>query len=83
MNEILEAERFVKELDHLLAGTKGEVALDSELAKDMEFAEQVHCSDHSGESKVRRSLKEKLLTARKPTRSIRAPPPPCLRAIFN
>ncbi|MCX5796179.1 MAG: VWA domain-containing protein [Elusimicrobia bacterium] len=67
MNEILEAERFCKELDCLLAGTKGGDPLDEESAKDMEFAERIVSSDRSGESKVRRSLKAKLL-ARKPGR---------------
>ncbi|MDD5627610.1 MAG: von Willebrand factor type A domain-containing protein [Elusimicrobia bacterium] len=61
MNENLEAERFSKELDCLLAGTKGSEPLDPELAKDMEFAERIVSSDKSGESKVRHSLKRRLL----------------------
>jgi Ca-activated chloride channel family protein len=68
MNENMEAERFAKGLDSLLAGKKGGEALDAELAKDMEFAEKLVCSDKSGESKVRRSLKEKLLAQPKPSR---------------
>ena len=66
MNENMEADKFAKELDSLLAGKKGGEALDAELAKDMEFAEKLVCSDKSGESQVRRSLKEKLLKAAAP-----------------
>jgi Ca-activated chloride channel family protein len=65
MNEIQEAERFTKELDGLLAGTKDAEGLDPELAKDVEFAERMLASDLSARSAIRRTLKTRLLDSLK------------------
>ena len=56
MDEILEAEAFCRDLDALMSG-----AVDATTTKDLELSLKMSRLDFSGESRVRRSLKDRLL----------------------
>ncbi|MCM2304054.1 MAG: von Willebrand factor type A domain-containing protein, partial [Elusimicrobia bacterium] len=61
MDEIMEAERFSKELDNILAGRPVAADLDPELAKDLAFAARLAALDHSAESRSKHPAKAKIL----------------------
>jgi Ca-activated chloride channel family protein len=61
MDEIMEAERFSKELDKILAGRPVAADLDPELAKDLAFAARLSALDYSKESRSKNPAKAKIL----------------------
>ncbi len=71
MNEQLEAERFSRELDSLLAG-RPHTASGDDMAKDLQWAGKLSRLDLSAESAVKKSLKAELLTRPSEARPWRA-----------
>ena len=61
MDEIMEAERFNKELDKILSGRPVAADLDPELAKDLAFAAKLSALDYSKESRSKNPAKAKIL----------------------
>ena len=61
MDEIMEAERFSKELDKILSGRPVATDLDPELAKDLAFAAKLSALDYSKESRSKNPAKAKIL----------------------
>lgn len=61
MDEIMEAERFSKELDKILSGRPVAADLDPELAKDLAFAAKLSALDYSKESLSKAPAKAKIL----------------------